>query len=97
MERDAIEQEANAFALALLMPEEWLRRDVKAMGTIDIVDDVKVGKLAKKYQVSIALMTFRLGQIFGGSPIANPPETGVKKCAGRFLRPPALDQGEMCM
>lgn len=56
-------REANAFAMALLMPEDWLRQDVAKMGGVDIEDDEKVGKLAKKYRVSIQVMTLRLGQL----------------------------------
>ena len=58
-----MDEEANAFAMELLMPEAWLRRDVAKMGGIDIEDDKKVKKLAERYRVSVQAMTLRLGQI----------------------------------
>ena len=58
-----MDSEANAFAMELLMPENWLRRDVAKMGGIDIEDDKKVKKLAERYKVSVQAMTVRLGQI----------------------------------
>jgi Zn-dependent peptidase ImmA (M78 family) len=57
------DREANAFAMELLMPEAWLRRDVSAMGGIDIDDEKTVAKLAKKYRVSAGVMTLRLGEL----------------------------------
>jgi Zn-dependent peptidase ImmA (M78 family) len=58
-------REANAFAMALLMPEDWLRRDIEKLGGIDIEDVQKVGKLAKRYRVSVQVMTLRIGQLMG--------------------------------
>ena len=58
-----IEAEANAFAMELLMPTEFLRRDLKQMGGIDLADDRQVEKLAKKYRVSVSLMAIRIGQL----------------------------------
>ena len=55
-----LDEEANAFAMALLMPEEWIRRDAKG---IDLLDTLAVEKLAKMYQVSVPLMSFRIGQL----------------------------------
>lgn len=62
-ERDIIETEANAFAMALLMPRKFLLADIRQMGGVDITDDVQVAKLAKKYKVSVSLMAVRIGQI----------------------------------
>ena len=62
-EKEVMEREANYFAMCLLMPEEWLRRDVEAIGGVDIEDDVAMTKLAKKYKVSVTLMAMRLGQL----------------------------------
>lgn len=56
-EQDA---EANAFALELLMPADWLRRDAAG---IDLLDARAVGRLAKKYRVEPQLMAVRLGQL----------------------------------
>lgn len=52
--------EANAFAIELLMPEQWIRRDAKG---IDLLDTLAVEKLAKMYRVSVPLMSFRIGQL----------------------------------
>jgi Zn-dependent peptidase ImmA (M78 family) len=56
-----IEHEANIFAMELLMPTDFLLKDLKAMGGIDVSDDDGVAKLAKKYHVSQALMALRIG------------------------------------
>ncbi len=61
-----IDAEANAFAMELLMPTEWLRADVIAMGGIDVEDESKMKKLAKRYRVSVPVMTLRLGQVLKG-------------------------------
>jgi Zn-dependent peptidase ImmA (M78 family) len=58
-----IEHEANIFAMELLMPREFLLKDLKAMGGIDVSDDDDVAKLAKKYRVSQDLMAIRIGQL----------------------------------
>ena len=56
---DPREMEANAFAAALLMPEDWLRADLRDR-KIDLSDDVAVRNLATRYQVSQQALTFRL-------------------------------------
>lgn len=58
-----MEAEANAFAMELLMPEEWLRRDIAEMGGVDVEDDAKVQRLAKRYKVSNSIMAIRIGQL----------------------------------
>ena len=58
-----MEVEANAFAMELLMPSEWLRADIERMGGIDIEDDKKLMKLAKKYRVSLQVMAIRIGEL----------------------------------
>lgn len=64
MSNDPImEREANYFAMCLLMPEAFLRKDIQALGGIDIEDDKTMSKLAKKYGVSITMLTLRLGQL----------------------------------
>lgn len=60
-----MDMEANHFAMCLLMPEKFLRADIEKMGGIDICDDVAVEKLAKRYQVPVATMALRLGQLMG--------------------------------
>ncbi len=57
------DREANYFAMCLLMPEKFVREDIKAMGGIDLTEDKPIRALAQKYQVSIAMMTLRLGQL----------------------------------
>jgi Zn-dependent peptidase ImmA (M78 family) len=62
---DAHEVEANRFAAALLMPQEFLTRDV----FVDYpLDEDKVKKLARKYQVSEQAMTIRLVSLGFVSP-----------------------------
>ena len=58
-----MEAEANAFAMELLMPADWLRADIESMGGIDIEDDAKLTKLAKKYRVSLQVMAIRIGEL----------------------------------
>jgi|GEM_PF-6840777 len=54
----AMEIEANAFAMELLMPFDWIIRD--AVG-IDLTDEAAVAKLAKKYRVPAVTMAVRIG------------------------------------
>jgi Zn-dependent peptidase ImmA (M78 family) len=62
-QEDIIDTEANYFAMCLLMPESFLRRDIEEMGGLDLTKDGPIRKLAQKYQVSIAMMTLRLAQL----------------------------------
>jgi Zn-dependent peptidase ImmA (M78 family) len=52
------ERDANKFAAELLMPEKFIRRDVKK--PINVGDVRDIDKLAKKYKVSVQAMTYRL-------------------------------------
>jgi Zn-dependent peptidase ImmA (M78 family) len=55
-------QEATAFALALLIPERDLR--AQTGGQVDIFDDDDaLGKLAKRYDVPVPLLCFRIGML----------------------------------
>jgi len=56
---DPREMEANAFAAALLMPDDWLRTDLRNR-KIDLSDDTAVRNLASRYRVSQQALTFRL-------------------------------------
>ncbi len=58
------EIEANAFAAELLMPAEFLRRDVGGVD-IDVENSDQVDELARNYQVSSQAMMFRLMNLFG--------------------------------
>jgi len=62
------EKEANLFAKELLMPEKFLRADIRKMGGIDLLDDAAVGKLADRYQVSVAVMGARLWELYKETP-----------------------------
>lgn len=61
----AMEAEANAFAMELLMPREWLLADIKKLGGVDIEDERAMARLAKKYGVSLTVMALRIGQLAG--------------------------------
>ena len=60
------DREANLFAIALLMPEELVRKEVaKLKRPLDLSDDnCGVKELAKKFGVSITLMAMRLGELY---------------------------------
>lgn len=55
-----MEDEANAFALELLIPTKWLLKDISKIGTIDIEDDDIISRLAKRYRVSNAAMIVKI-------------------------------------
>lgn len=56
------EVEANAFAANLLMPAEWLRRDVMAE-QLDPSDEDTLRRLATRYGVSLHAMALRLASL----------------------------------
>ena len=62
---EVIEREADYFARCLLMPREFVIRDIKALGGVDPSDDLHMGMLAKKYQVSISMMAMRVYELSG--------------------------------
>jgi Zn-dependent peptidase ImmA (M78 family) len=67
---EPIEVEANAFAAALLMPEHFLRNDLRHR-TIDLFDEAAVKQLAQRYKVSPQALTYRLMELNllgGGAP-----------------------------
>lgn len=59
------EVEANAFASALLMPEEFIRNDLARykVDYLDYVNDFMIVDLAKYYKVTEARMTMRLVEL----------------------------------
>jgi Zn-dependent peptidase ImmA (M78 family) len=57
---DEKEQEANLFAAELLMPIDFLRKDVQVSTRVDIEDGAFLRELAKRYEVSQQAMVFRL-------------------------------------
>ncbi|MCH7535152.1 MAG: ImmA/IrrE family metallo-endopeptidase [Bacteroidetes bacterium] len=56
------EREANAFAAALLMPENFIRDELTKLDQGDdaLTDEQTIKSLAKKFQVSEIAMTYRL-------------------------------------
>ena len=62
---EQIEQEANYFAMHLLVPTDMLRAEVQKMGGVEIVDDSSgdLKKLAKRFGVSEAVIAFRLAEV----------------------------------
>jgi Zn-dependent peptidase ImmA (M78 family) len=58
---DEAEQEANFFAASLLMPKEFIERDLAHEEYVDIFDDDDfLRKLARKYGVSAQALAIRL-------------------------------------
>jgi Zn-dependent peptidase ImmA (M78 family) len=54
------EMEANLFAAELLMPERFLVEDIQHLGSLDLLDEERITRLARKYRVSQHAMTIRL-------------------------------------
>jgi Zn-dependent peptidase ImmA (M78 family) len=52
------EEEANYFAMHLLIPEHLLAQDLAR--PIDLADDKAIRTLAKRYQVPLSVMVMRL-------------------------------------
>ena len=62
------EKEANLFAMALLMPESHIKRELKRLNVLDSNDfdyesDEKIKLLSEKFQVSEQLILLRLNQL----------------------------------
>lgn len=53
------EQEANAFAAALLMPEKFVIKEIKNHN-LDLSDEDSMKELAKLFNVSVPAMTYRV-------------------------------------
>ena len=60
---DKIEREANQFAAQLLMPTEFIQKDMLKLGRIDLLHDVKLEKLASDYGVSLQALMYRLNNL----------------------------------
>lgn len=76
MELRDMEIEANAFAMELLMPFNWIARD--AVG-LDLCDEVAVAKLAKRYRVPATAMAVRIGEVRAALSLAHTePSQGEK-------------------
>jgi Zn-dependent peptidase ImmA (M78 family) len=59
---NADEVEANSFAAALLMPEDFVRRDLHGT-SVNAHDDSAIRHLAKRYGVSVQALTIRLVEL----------------------------------
>ena len=57
---DDAEKEANLFAAELLMPGEFLKRDLAGRSTLDLYDEDYIPQLAENYGVSVQALMFRL-------------------------------------
>lgn len=60
---DIQEREANLFAAQLLMPKRLLKKDISKIEEIHLLEGDEIEKLAKKYKVSAAAMTYRLANL----------------------------------
>jgi Zn-dependent peptidase ImmA (M78 family) len=58
-----MEEEANLFAMCLLMPEQLVRQEVEKMGGFSLADDESIKHLAKVFDVPLTAMAVRLSQI----------------------------------
>ena len=63
MSEESQEHEANYFAMCLLMPEPLLRAEVAKIKHFDICNEKHMKKLADIFQVSVAMMAMRIGQL----------------------------------
>ena len=72
---DDADAEANAFAMELLIPFDWIVRD--SVG-VDLCDEDGIARLAKRYRVPVTTMAVRIGEvraeIAGYSPSPKPQE-----------------------
>ena len=57
---DEAEQEANFFAASLLMPREFIERDLVNEEYVDLLDEGFIHRLAQKYGVSAQALAIRL-------------------------------------
>lgn len=55
-----MEEEANLFAMELLMPTKFLEAEIAKIGQFDIEDHRPMAMLAKKFGVSQQIMIWRL-------------------------------------
>jgi Zn-dependent peptidase ImmA (M78 family) len=61
-EKQQMEQEANVFASALLMPSNLLRKEVEK-AKLDLASDDAIKKLADKFEVSTTAMAIRISSL----------------------------------
>lgn len=53
----------NRFASELLVPTDFLRQDLDDI-TLDVEDQSQIERLAKRYKVSVTMMTIRINRYF---------------------------------
>lgn len=58
-----IEREANLFAAELLMPKNFIEKDMAKLGNIDLLHDLRLEQLAIDYGVSLQALTYRLNNL----------------------------------
>jgi Zn-dependent peptidase ImmA (M78 family) len=58
-----MEEEANLFAMCLLIPEDFIRLDMAKIGPLNLDEDARIAKLAVRYGVSLQLMVNRLTRL----------------------------------
>ncbi|MBL0269441.1 MAG: ImmA/IrrE family metallo-endopeptidase [Chitinophagaceae bacterium] len=63
------EQEANAFAAALLIPVRLVQREVKNYNGFDLSDNSMIVELAKKFDVSMQAMSYRIFRLVDAGQI----------------------------
>jgi Zn-dependent peptidase ImmA (M78 family) len=86
---DQAEREANLFAATLLMPEEFLDRDLAGTEFFDLLDDQNLVDLAREYGVSPQALINRLknlGCIEELRVLSNPPSLQQSYLATPQLR-----------
>ena len=60
---DEAEIEANLFAAEVLRPKRWLAADLEDEESLDLADESIIENLARRYEVSVQAMTFRLANL----------------------------------
>ena len=66
MTKDEMDAEANYFARCLLMPREFLLRDLRALDGFSLTEDDDIKRLAKKYGVSMGMLAIRIHEVANG-------------------------------
>jgi Zn-dependent peptidase ImmA (M78 family) len=60
---EQLDEEANYFAMHLLVPTSLLEKEMPAGYEIDLTDDKTLIDLAKKFAVPINVMAFRISEV----------------------------------
>ena len=59
------EKRANLFAMCLLMPEDFVKAEIKKIKDFDLCSDEHMKMLARKFRVPQSIMAMRIGQLYG--------------------------------